>query len=253
VSEFVVCTGLLLKFVNNAHAELERLCYCDSALTVVFHLQTCIYETDCNLDGEPMGNPQSPRYKTKASKAAAAAANEAAVQRAQAHKLANTTSSSTNSGSSSVRLSTSDKDKLIACMQAELKALRDGRTTPVKSDPLVSPDQAALNRSSFSRSSVGSSSGRVTPQSQQQQQQQQQRRQSTSAGGASTRANTAVGSAVATALEVRDAVSRSGSGSGIERLILRSSCGQPRVVLSASERRASREYNDAVTSVRGLA
>jgi hypothetical protein len=198
-----------------------------------------------------MGNPQSPRYKTKASKAAAAAAHEAAVQRAQAHKHANTHSGTSSNSNSGVRLSTSDKDALIASMQAELKALRDGRTTPVKSEPLVSVSDPALIRSSFSRSSVSSSSGRVTPQSQQQQHLQQhlqpqlQRRQSTSAGDSS--------SAVATALEIRDAASRSGSGNGSERLVLRSSCGQPRVVLSASERRASREYNDAVTSVRGLA
>jgi hypothetical protein len=198
-----------------------------------------------------MGNPQSPRYKTKASKAAAAAAHEAAVQRAQAHKHANTHSASnsgnSNSGNSNsgARLSTSDKDALIASMQAELKALRDGRTGSVKAEPLVSVSDPALNRSSFSRSSVSSSSGRVTPQSHQQQQQLQQRRQSTSAGGSS--------GAVTTALEIRDTASRSGSGSGSERLVLRSSCGQPRVVLSASERRASREYSDAVTSVRGLA
>jgi hypothetical protein len=202
--------------------------------------------TDCNLDGEPMGNPQSPRYKTKASKAAAAAAHEAAVQRAQAHKHTNTHSASNNGSSKSgVRLNTSDKDALIASMQAELNALRDARTGSVKSESLVSVTDPALNRSSFSRSSVSSSSGRVTPQSHQQQQQLQQRRQSTSAGGSS--------GALTTALEIRDTASRSGSGSGSERLVLRSSCGQPRVVLSASERRASREYNDAVTSVRGLA
>lgn len=230
-----------------------------------------------SLDGEPLVNPQTPLYKepacveAKAQLDRAIAAEEAAV--------AVTTSAAMDVSSESNGILPNDKDEVIRRLQHEVQSLRK-HVEPWHRGPTSTGDGVPCNSGRITaRSWTGSERGGKSCSPNQEQKNfsriKYAQRLSASSDGARTRVKGPGGSAPRVPLSrtrsfdgigERERARDSAIGGGameirsrgdqgnmrVERLVLRSANGTPRVSLTPSERRVAREYVDDVSSVRSL-